>query len=187
MRPRRASWPAWAVSASCLLCAVNARAHGAAPTGSPDYRVEAAFLVNFARFIEWPGAVAGDTSPFVIGVVGDDPFGRALDEAVKGKTAQDRPMVVRRLDWRDDINRLPMAFISASEHRHLPEILRRSDTASVVTVSDLAGFCRLGGVIALVAAGDRMRFEINVPAAHRKNLRISSRLLSLAISRKGGP
>jgi hypothetical protein len=146
-----------------------------------EYQLKAAFLANFAKFVEWPTQSFPDgTAPVSIGIVGDDPFGRDIDETINGKLLQGHPMAVKRVDWRDDLAAFHMVFVSASEKRRLPDILQRMESSSVLTVSDLEGFCGAGGIIAFVMDRDRIRFEVNVEVAQRHGLKISSKLLSLA-------
>lgn len=152
-----------------------------AVAAASEYEIKAAFLVNFAKFVEWPAtAFYAIEAPVRIGVVGDDPFGADLDKTVRGKLFGSRPMDVRRQEWRDDLTRFHIVFISGSEKRRLAEILRPLESTSVLTVSDMGDFCSQGGVIAFVNVDQRIRFEVNGAAARRRGLKISSKLLSLA-------
>lgn len=152
-----------------------------------EYQVKAAFLVNFARFMEWPAsAFQHATSPLVIAVIGEDPFGRELDAAIKGKVVGGHPLVARRIDWRDDARGFHLVFLSKSEKRHVPDILHGLAGSAVVTVSDVELFCKAGGVITFIDDRDRVRFEVNVDAAALHGVKISSRLLSLAIIHRNG-
>ncbi|GAC1456086.1 MAG: hypothetical protein PVSMB1_05690 [Gemmatimonadaceae bacterium] len=152
-----------------------------------EYALKAVFLVNFAKFIDWPDpAFSGSDAALAIGVVGNDPFGSDLDDAIKGKLVGTHSIVAKRIDWRDDMSHLSLIFIGASEKRRLPDILRRLDTSTAVTVSDIDRFCDAGGIIAFVVKNNQIRFEVNVEAAQKKNLKISSKLLSLALIHKSG-
>jgi hypothetical protein len=168
----------------CLLDAIPPKV--IAQTMS-EYQLKAAFLVNFGKFIEWPEpAFGGGTSPFVIGVVGDDPFGEDLDAAIKGKVIGAHPIVARRIDSDDDMGDFEVVFIGASEKLHIAEILRRLESSFAVTVSDIDRFCDAGGIIAFVVDNNRIRFEVNIDAARKRNLKISSKLLSLALIHRTG-
>jgi hypothetical protein len=148
-----------------------------------EYQLKAAFLANFAKFVEWPTHSFPDgAAPVFVGVVGDDPFGRDIDDTVKGRTLQGHPMAVKRVDWRDDLTRFHILYVSASEKRRLADILRQVESASVLTVSDIDGFCGAGGIIGFVTANERIRFEVNVDVGQRRGLKISSKLLSLAMN-----
>jgi hypothetical protein len=146
-----------------------------------EYQLKAAFMVNFANFTEWPVHSFPDgLAPVLVGVVGDDPFGHDLDRIVKGKSLSGHPMTVKRVDWQADLNAFHILFISASERRRLPDILHRLESSSVLTISDIDGFCAAGGMIAFVVENDHVRFEINADIAQRRGLKVSSKLLSLA-------
>jgi hypothetical protein len=139
--------------------------------------------VNFAKFIEWPAASFHSASaPLSIGVVGDDPFGADLNDAVSGKLVDRHPMAVKRVDWRDDLGQFQIVFIGASEKPRLKDILHRLESSAVLSVSDIENFCGNGGLIAFVNVNDRIKFQVNADAAQRRGLKISSKLLSLATS-----
>jgi hypothetical protein len=146
-----------------------------------EYELKAAFLVNFAKFVEWPAsAFASPSAPVTLGVVGDDPFGSDLDDATRGKLIGIRPMVVKRVDWRDDLSRFHIVFVSVSELWRYKDILRSLDSSTALTVSDIKGFGTDGGIITFVDDNNRIRFAVNGAAAQRRGLKISSKLLSLA-------
>ena len=148
---------------------------------SLEYDVKAAFLFNFAKFVEWPeDRPEGDRSALVIGVLGVDPFGGALDAAVRDKTVNGRALSVKRFREVKDLAPCQILFISASETRRLPEILSRLGGTPILTVGEPEAFTREGGIIRFVTEDNKVRFEINVEAAERANLRISSKLLALA-------
>ena len=172
-----------AVVLALAAALLSVPSHAILAGGLSEYEVKAAFLVNFAKFVEWPAtAFSSPSAPIVVAVVGDDPFGSDLDDAIRGKTVSGHPLVARRVDWRDDLAHLHVVFISASEKRRLKDILHRLETASVLSVSDMDGFCSDGGLIAFVVENDRIRFEVNDGTAQRRGLKISSKLLSLATS-----
>jgi len=149
----------------------------AGETGS-EYEVKAAFLYKFANFVEWPSDER--TSPLGICVLGQDPFGQALDSVVKGKSINGREFTIRRLKTRDAAGDCHILFIGASESRQLTPILTSLRGSPVLTVGDIAGFCENGGTINLVVSDKRVGLEINPTSAERAGLLLSSRLLSLA-------
>ena len=161
------------------LAPVATAAFAQPPTaGSVEYQVKAALIYNFAKFIDWPAdAAAGDT--LVIGVLGQDPFGPAL-EALQRKTVKDKPIRVKRFAALDALERCHILFISSSEADHLPEILAAISGDSVLTVGETESFAEAGGVIRLVNRRTKVRFQINVRAGESSGLRISSQLLRLA-------
>jgi hypothetical protein len=158
----------------------GARAAVAQTLQAEEYAVKAAFLFNFARFTEWPAAAfASDDAPLVLCIVGTDPFGPALD-AIEKKPVKGHPLRVDRKATEDGLSRCHVAFISRSRAGDLAEVLKPIETARVLTVSDIPDFARKGGMIGLLMEERKVRFEINVSAADRAGLKLSSQLLKLA-------
>jgi uncharacterized protein DUF4154 len=151
---------------------------------SSEYLIKAGFIYNFAKFVEWPSAAFSQAdSPIVIGVLGTDPFGNVLDRIVEGKKIGPRGFVVRRYKWGKDVKDLrdcKILFVSASERTHIDEILQSVKGLPILTVGETPGFAERGGVIRFTLEDNRVRFEVNVDAAHQADLNISSRLLTLA-------
>jgi hypothetical protein len=145
-----------------------------------EYETKAAYLYRFAQFVEWPGSVLAPGAAIVIGVVGDDAFGRAADEAIGRKYANGHPLLIRRLRWIDAPVGCHIIYISASEAGHLRGILDATRGRSVLTVSEVETFAQRGGVIELQAVENRIEFEVNTEAAHEGHLIISSKLLQIA-------
>ena len=159
---------------------------GDAPDSS-EYLIKAGFIYNFAKFVEWPSAAfAQPDSPIVIGVLGTDPFGTVLDRLVQDKKIGQRGFVVRRYKWGKDLKDLKdlrdckILFVSASEKAHADEIIQLVKWLPILTVGETPGFAERGGVIRFTVEDNRVRFEVNVDAAHQADLNISSRLLTLA-------
>jgi hypothetical protein len=145
-----------------------------------EYQVKAAFLYTFAKFVEWPPeAFSGHSAAMTICVLGEDPFGRFLDDAVKGKAVGDRPLAVSRIAELADGRDCKMLFIASSERRRMASLLA-SAPPGLLTVGDAADFAAQGGIIALRLDGERIRLTVNLTAAEKAKLRISSRVLSLA-------
>lgn len=169
-----------------LLVVTNAwvlfRPEAAAQTpASQEYRVKAAFLFNFAHFVEWPtNAFPTAESPLIIGVVGNDPFGAVLDEIVRGESVNGHPMIVQRYRRGEEIKTCHILFISASERNQMPEILALLKGRSVLTVGDMEGFAQAGGMIRFLTEKNKIRFRINLEAAKAAHLTISSKLLKAA-------
>ncbi|MEI6147707.1 MAG: YfiR family protein [bacterium] len=149
-----------------------------------EYEVKAEFLPLFAQFVKWPSASFADTNaPLVIGVLGDDPFGAALDRAVKNQnTAGGRRLVVKRSQDIEDVAPCHLLFVSKSEKDHIDRILAvlAQGGRAVLTVGDAEGFAARGGIINFVLQEKKVRFEINPEAAGRGGLIISWELLNLA-------
>jgi len=147
-----------------------------------ENEVKAAFLYNFAKFVEWPTSAFPDAnSPLIIAVVGEDPFGEVLDRTVAGKLVRGRPLQVRRWKRMEDSQSCNILFVSASERGSLPDILRRIHNSPVLTVGEWEGFDEQGGMIRFLLRDNRIQFEINNRSATESGLKISSRLLGLAV------
>lgn len=172
--------------ARLLLAAVLALPAAAVPAAgrraaTPAAEVKAVFLLNFTKFVEWPlESFPAPQSPIVIAVLGADPFGAALDQAVAGETVNGRPLAIRRFPTLAELEPCHILFISASEEESLPGILRRLRRTGTLTVSDMDGFAARGGAIQFREERGRLRFAISQEAAERAGLKVSARLLSLA-------
>lgn len=152
---------------------------------SVEYAVKAAFLHKFGSFVEWPAtAFASPTSPFQLCVVGEDPFGAALDKAVSGQQIARRPVEVRRLKTVKPDSGCHIVYLAASETQRLAQINEALRGSSVLTVSDGRSPGAAMGIINFVIKDDRVRFDIDDEAAAQNRLAISSKLLSVALSVK---
>ena len=146
-----------------------------------EYQIKAAFLYKFARFVEWPeGTFADDGDPIRIGVLGEDPFGGLLDRVVRDRMVQGRRLEIKRLERIEDLQDCHVLFVGSSHKRRLSQILQHLDGSGVLTVGEMSLFARDGGMIRLYTKEERVQFEINVDAAERAGLQISSELLKLA-------
>jgi len=158
---------------------------GSAPAaGSSVYQTQSDMLYNVAKFIDWPAGALSEAGALVVGVMGDDPFGAHLDTALRNKTVSGHPVVVRRLDSPARLNECHVLFVGASGSRQAAGILRALGRAPVLTVGEGERFARLGGIVAFIRDGGRMRLEINLDAAERARLHVSSKLLRVATVRR---
>jgi hypothetical protein len=146
-----------------------------------EYDVKAAFLFNFAKFIEWPeSAMNSEKVRFTLGVLGADPFGGALLEVARGKTLNGRAVEVRQGRTVSELAGCDVVFLAASEEKRIERHLEALGGTPALTVSDTAGFARRGGMIELYLDGNRIRFAINLKAMREAGLEPSSKLLALA-------
>ncbi len=168
----------------CLACGLLILGELSVPaqtTPSKEYQVKAIFLFNFAQFVEWPpAAFADDTSPIVIGVLGEDPFGAYLDETVRAEKVGKRPMQVQRYQRVDEIRTCHVLFISRSEESRLAQTLASLKDRNILVVGDSDDFIQRAGMIQLATSEGKVRLRINVNAARTANLTISSKLLRSA-------
>lgn len=142
-----------------------------------EYFLKSAFLLNLARLIEWPDEAAG--KPLTFCFIGDDSFGDSL-ETIRNKTVRERPLVLQKNIAFAQIPDCHLLFIDASKHAELPQLLEFTAERPILTVGDMPDFALKGGIVNLINYQERIMLEINLDAAQRTQLRISSRLLSLA-------
>jgi hypothetical protein len=148
---------------------------------SAEYKLKAAFLYNFVQFVDWPqSAFPTEESPLVIGVLGADPFGNALDEIVEGEIVKNRKLVVRRYKAVKEIDNCHILFVSRSVAKP-KSVLDELRGRSILTVGDLEGFTtEAGGMVRFITERNKIRFRINLEAAKAEKLTISSKLLQLS-------
>jgi YfiR/HmsC-like len=146
-----------------------------------EYEIKAAYLYNFAKFVEWsPSGFSDPKQPLSICVFGRDPFGHALEDALLGKTIGDHPVAIGRAKQLADLTGCKIVFVSAAESPRISEILARFRSNGALLVGESEGFAAAGGAIQFVLDQNRVRFAINPDAADRAGLKISSKLLALA-------
>lgn|SRR2546426_2133249 len=162
-----------------LLASGSGRPQESQPS---EYQVKAAFLFNFAKFVEWPPtAYAEPTSPIVIGILGENPFGDDLERTIRGKTVNNRPFAIKEIRSLPGATNCHILFISTSEKKRFSEIFEGLRGVGVLTVGETERFVETGGMINFVKDANRIRFQINDDAAKGAGLKISSKLLSLAL------
>lgn len=154
--------------------------HAQSPTVS-EYQVKAAFLYNFAKFIEWPPSSFSDASaPLRICVFGQDPFGHELRDITNEKTINGRKLQVDQVVDLQLARTCHILFIASSEKAQLTRIFESLRGTDVLTVGDTKGFVQQGGMINFVPENNRVQFEVNRKAAGQAGLKISSKLLNVA-------
>jgi uncharacterized protein DUF4154 len=172
-----------AVIAALLVASASA---GAAPlaVNASENDLKAAFIYNFAKFVEWP--VAAATDPLTIDVIDDDPLVAALKRTVEGKRAQGRPIVVRAQTAGSEPPDGDIAVIAAASDGQVAWHLDRLKRRPVLTIGDSPRFLQLGGMIQFRRVDSRLQFDINPRAASERGLRISAKLIVLAREKVGG-
>jgi len=162
----------------CLSAVLGARAQS---PDSSEYLIKAGYIFNFAQLVQWPaGALPHEDSPIVIGILGTDPFGGTIDQVLANKKVDGRSVIVKRLNRGASVKDCNILFISSSEAAHLSEVLQSVKGLPILTIGEIPGFANRGGIINLTLEENRVRFQVNIEAAKRANLNISSRLLALA-------
>jgi hypothetical protein len=163
------------------LVAALAGGAGALRAQDLEYQVKAGFLYNFLSFIEWrTSPPAGAATRFRVCIIGADPFGRALDDLVKGERVGQRPIEVVRPADEEAAAACQVVFVARTDDARLPTIVRMAAGKGVLIVGETAKVLPACGAIAFVQEGDRLRFDVNINALRRQGLRASSKLLRVA-------
>jgi hypothetical protein len=147
-----------------------------------EYQVKATYLYNFGKYVKWPANFPAGKADFPVCVFGQDPFGTILDSTLAGETLDGKPVVLRRISKPQDALECRILFISSTEEKRLKEILVALDGGGILTVSDMPGFTRRGGMIQFLLEGDKVRFEVNLASVENSKLVLSSELLKVAAS-----
>jgi len=152
------------------------------PSQPTEYQIKAAFLFNFAKFVDWPPeSFSQPNSPLVFGVLGENPFHEELARTIQNKKIDSHPLVVKEFHSAAQATNCHILFISTSEKKRLPDILKILNGHSILTVGETDRFTEAGGMINFVLEGTKIRLQINSEAATEAGLKISAKLLSLAI------
>jgi hypothetical protein len=171
-----------------VLAAAATRAHAQDTGASSEYLIKAGFVYNFASLVQWPSTSFSQAdSPIVIAVLGEDSFGTTLDHVLQGKKIDGRPFVIKRLrsvsellKSAGNLRECQILYVTTSAMSHLSEAIQSAKGLPILTIGEMPGFAKSGGMINFVLEDNRVRFEVNVKAAKDADLNISSRLLALA-------
>jgi hypothetical protein len=171
------------ITGLALAASLAVAAHAADPRAETlELQVKAAFLYNFAKFVEWPSDTrsAGPGGSLAFCVFGDEPLFSALTQSLVGKTINGRALIARQVGGPQGVQGCDIAFIGAAEKKRMDEVLDAFTGAGVLSISELDQFARRGGMIQLTRKANRFQFAVNIDAVNRNGVRISSRLLQLA-------
>jgi hypothetical protein len=161
-----------------------------AQTTGKEYRIKAAFLFNFAHYVEWPPDAFKDANgPLTYCTIGDDPFEGVLDESLNAKSVGTHPLRVQHLKAPENFQGCQILFIGANEKKRITAILETLKQAPVLVVGESSHFVLQGGTVGFLSEENTIRFEVNLDAAQRARLNISATLLSVAktvIDKTGG-
>lgn len=152
-----------------------------AQTGAPaEYELKAAFIYNFAKYVDWPPeSFPSKDSPVTLCIVGRDPFGGGF-AAIEARQVHGRPLRVRRSVSVEDIGACNIAFVSDSAERRYAAVLKALASLPILTISDIEGFAEAGGAVGLFMGDGRLQFDANFATLQRANLKASSQALKLA-------
>ncbi len=152
-----------------------------------EYQKKAAQIYSFTKFIDWPAKkFASSVSPFIIGVYGPDDITSFLRESFQRRRIKDRPVEIRHLTNKAELPACHLVFVSRSMRERLGSILYEMRHENILSVGESDNFLRSGGVINFLNIEGDIRFEINLGAASRESLRVSSKLIPIAYPGTGG-
>jgi hypothetical protein len=171
-----------------VSAAAATSAHAQDTDASSEYLIKAGFIYNFASLVQWPSTSFSQAdSPIVIAVLGEERFGTTLDRVLQGKKIAGRSFIVKYFRSTSELvksvgkpKECQILYVSSSAMPHLSEAIQVVRGMPVLTIGEMPGFAKSGGMINLVLEDNRVRFEVNVKAAKDADLNISSRLLALA-------
>jgi len=169
----------WLIALLCSLFLPNAFSQEE-PKAENPYRVEAAFLRNFARYVTWPTqAFPKDHSPWRVGVLGQDPFGELLEKTLEGRTEKGRPFEIFRASTLDKLPACHIVFIAYGDAEKRRTALNELRDEPVLTVSNEPDFLDEGGII-LLDVKDRILMSVNLDQARAASLTIQTKMLEVS-------
>jgi len=175
---RRPTWVRTAAAITALTLALGSWCGGDEPALA---RVETAFIYNFTQFVEWPAAAfPGKDAPFVVAIVGEDPFAGALEQAMAGKLASGRPIVVRHYASAERIEGYQLLFVPEAQDDAVAAILAKAAGRPILTVGQSDAFMRGGGAVRLFVEDGHMKFQIDPDVVDASKLKASAKLMKLA-------
>lgn len=146
-----------------------------------EYKVKAAFIYNFTKFIKWPeDTFTATDEPIVIGFINKNPFGNELEKTLGTRTMQEHPFVIRRVKDAEDAKGVHLLFVSFEDAGETIALLRTIENESILTIGETKGFAARGGIIEFVIDKDKVRFNLNVTAAKKAGLSVNARMQALA-------
>lgn len=165
---------------AALVCAPSL-----SPAPVSEQEVKAAFMFNFAKFVEWPPQTFSDSSsPFVVCSFGSNGVAEALKQGIEGKTVQNRTITVDVVTSASGAKACQVLYFDMTQTDHVAPLLHALEAAHVLTVGEMETFVDAGGIIGFVVRSNQLRFYINNAEAKKAGLKISSKLLTLAIEVK---
>lgn len=177
-RHRRYLWPV--VMACMMVTAVHAEEI------TREYQLKAAFLFNFAKFVDWPAGRIAPNEPIRIGVYRKNPFGTVLAASVAGRKINGHAVVVMQVSTIAAARKMQILFVSDELDTSVAELTAALADTPVLTVGESAEFSRRGGIVNFKLVNDTLRFSINQDAAHRAGVKLSAQLQKLATKTEVG-
>jgi hypothetical protein len=175
---RRCLWPV--VAGWVLVTGVHAE------EVSREYQLKAAFLFNFAKFVDWPACHINPAEPIRIGVYRKNPFGTVLAKSVAGRKINGHAVVVKEVSTVAAARQMQILFVSGEVDGNVAELTAALADSPVLTVGESAEFSRHGGIITFKLVNDSLRFSINQNTARKAGVKISAQLQKLATKAEEG-
>lgn len=163
------------------MCFVHATIINAQTNYAQEYQVKAVFLYNFTHFIDWPKeAFESQYTPFVIGIIGNDPFGPFIETTIEGERIGSHVIRSQRFRSISEIKDCHILYIASKDPDEIKNILEMVEGKNILTVGDTPNFTRWGGMIRFFTEQGKIRLQINNTVAKAEGLKISSKLLRVA-------
>jgi YfiR/HmsC-like len=160
----------------------TAAAGGDPIDSASEQSIKAAYLYKFADYVEWPESAMRDRrAPLTIGVIGADSLADELEEMTRGRTAHGRPIEVKRITAEDPLRGLHVLFVSAAGSADLRDLTMAARQHSVLLVTESGDALEVGSIINFRPVDQRIRFEVSLDSADRSHLKLSARLLAVAL------
>ena len=180
-RLRGATCRYWLLGLACLAFGCGWAGAAANENAIDEYQLKALVIPKLVKYVDWPASsFASTNAPIVIGILGQDPFGSKMDDAVKGDTAHDHKFTVKRLRADEEVESCHVLFVSRSEKERFQSVFNRVKGRPVLLVGDVSDFAEKGGMVALALANNNVKLEINQAVTEQAGLQISAKLLKLA-------
>ena len=160
---------------------INAALNPAQAANSGEYALKLAFIYNFTKFVKWPTSAFGnETSPMVLCIVGDDPFPADAEQELRSRASNGHSIDLRKVKPADDMKSCHIIFIPKTEPKAATALATGPGASPSLTISELEGFAKQGGVVEMFVEDNKLRFEVNAAQAKARQLTVSSQLLALA-------
>jgi hypothetical protein len=190
-RAKRARWArlallAWSAATACCWLAAPAVAQTSVVEAS-ERSVKAAFVYKFTQYVDWPADSAAANEPFTIGVFGSGAYVDELMRMTEDRSVSERLIRVRRVGDDDTVDDLQVLFVAGDQRGKVSELLATARGRPILTVTESEGALADGSIINFTRMGDRVRFEVSLPAAEANRLRLNSRLLAVAQAIRQAP
>jgi len=174
-------WILAAITSLLLLVVGHLSCPAAEPKTAEEYELKAAFLSKLPMFTQWPEySFASVNAPVVIGILGENRFGRHLENSIRGKVSADHPLIIKPCRDAREATQCHVVFLFG-DRKEVEDALRQLAGLKVLTVSDSPGFAELGGMVSLtlMPTDRKVQIEVNLEAVQKAGLRMDPRFLQL--------